>query len=193
MRVELKRLHERLQSTAVYVTHDQIEAMTLGDRIVVMNDGRIQQTGKPLEVYSQPQNKFVAGFIGSPAMNFIDASISESNGDLYTEIAGFQIRIPAKRSRHLSSYKGQQVTLGIRPEDFHEFTSARSTDAFVDALVEVVEPLGSEILLDIKVGHQSMVARVNSSFQTRHHEKIRLAFAPERIHFFELQTEDAIM
>ena len=193
MRVELKRLHERLESTAVYVTHDQTEAMTLGDRIVVMNDGRIQQTGQPLEVYAQPRNKFVAGFIGSPAMNFIDASISEHNGDLYAETAGLQIRVPAERSRRLLSYKDRQVTLGIRPEDLHEFTSVRSEDAFVEALVEVVEPLGSEILLNLRVGHQSMVARVNSSFHTRHHEKIRLGFAPKRMHFFELATEEAII
>ena len=193
MRVELKRLHERLESTAIYVTHDQVEAMTLGDRVVVMNGGRIQQIGEPLEVYSQPRNKFVAGFIGSPAMNFIDVSIAESNGDLYAATTGFRMRVPAERSRRLSSYKGQQVTLGIRPEDLHESTPGSSDDVSLETLVEVVEPLGSEILLDVQVGDHLLVARVASSVHTRHHEKIRLAFAPERIHFFDPQTEDAII
>lgn len=192
MRVELKRLHERLQSTVIYVTHDQVEAMTLGDRIVVMKDGRIQQIGEPLEVYSRPQNKFVAGFLGSPAMNFIDASIIEASGNLYVETVGLRIRVPDERSRHLSSYKGRQVTLGIRPEDLHEATAGSANNASVEALVEVVEPLGSEILLDVQVGHQSLVARVASSFRTKRHEKIRLAVVPERIHFFDSQTEEAI-
>src|SRR3989441_5073831 len=119
MRVELKRLHDRLQSTVIYVTHDQVEAMTLGDRIVVMKDGSIQQIGEPLEVYSRPRNKFVAGFIGSPAMNFIDASMAEVRGELYAETTGIRVTIPPERSRRLASYKAQQVTLGIRPDDLH--------------------------------------------------------------------------
>ncbi|SRR5713226_537235 len=192
MRVELKRLHERLQSTVIYVTHDQVEAMTLGDRIVVMKDGRIQQMGEPLQVYSQPQNKFVAGFLGSPAMNFIDASISEADGDLYVETAGFRMRAPGERSSRLSSYKGRQVTLGIRPEDLHEATAGGSDNTSFEASVEVVEPLGSEILLDVQMGHHSLVARVASSVRTKRHEKIRLAFVTDRIHFFDRQTEEAI-
>jgi multiple sugar transport system ATP-binding protein len=193
MRVELKRLHERLQSTVIYVTHDQVEAMTLGDRIVVMKDGSIQQIGEPLEVYSRPRNKFVAGFIGSPAMNFIDASMAEVDGKLYAETAGIRVAVPADRCRCLASYKSQKVTLGIRPEDLQEAHSGSSAKVSFETMVEVVEPLGSEILLDVRVGQQSLVARVDSSCRARHHEKIRLAFVPARIHFFDPQTEQAII
>src|SRR5262249_24663975 len=119
MRVELKRLHQRLKSTAIYVTHDQVEAMTLGDRIVVMNHGRIQQIGAPLEVYSHPQNKFVAGFLGSPAMNFMDVSITESGGDIYAESDGVAIKLTGEKARALAAHKGKPLTLGIRPEDMH--------------------------------------------------------------------------
>ncbi|TMA10183.1 MAG: sn-glycerol-3-phosphate ABC transporter ATP-binding protein UgpC [Deltaproteobacteria bacterium] len=193
MRVELKRLHDRLQSTVIYVTHDQVEAMTLGDRIAGMKDGSIQQIGEPLEVYSRPRNKFVAGFIGSPAMNFIDASMAEVHGELYAETNGIRVTIPADRSRRLASYRAQKVTLGIRPEDLHEAHPGSSGKVSFETVVEVVEPLGSEILLDVRVGQQSLVARVNSSCRARHHEKIRLAFVPERIHFFDPQTEQAII
>ena len=193
MRVELKRLHDSLQSTVVYVTHDQVEAMTLGDRVVVMKDGSIQQIGEPLEVYSRPRNKFVAGFLGSPAMNFIDASIAEVDGELYAETAGIRVPIPAEQSCRLASYKAQKVTLGIRPEDLHEATVGNTGKVFFETVVEVVEPLGSEILLDVRVGQQLLVARVGSSCRVRHHEKIRLVFVPERIHFFDPQTEESII
>src|SRR5499433_398797 len=145
MRVELKRLHQRLKSTAIYVTHDQVEAMTLGDRIVVMNQGSIQQIGAPLEVYSRPQNKFVAGFLGSPAMNFMDVSIAERGGEIYAESPAVSIKLAGEKARRLSSYNGAPLTLGIRPEDLHPGGEASCA---IDAVVEVVEPLGSEILLD---------------------------------------------
>src|SRR5574342_761532 len=106
MRVELKRLHERLETTAIYVTHDQVEAMTLGDRVVVMKDGLIQQVGEPLELYGRPANKFVAGFIGSPAMNFVDVSIAESNGGVWAESGGIRIKVPAAATQSLLPYKG---------------------------------------------------------------------------------------
>jgi multiple sugar transport system ATP-binding protein len=192
MRVELKRLHERLETTAIYVTHDQVEAMTLGDRVVVMKDGLVHQVGEPLEVYSKPRNKFVAGFIGSPAMNFIDTTIAEAGGALYAETAGMRVRIPADRAPRLGRYKGQAVTLGIRPEDLREAAGSDPQDLAFEALVEVVEPLGSEILLDTKVGTQTIVARVEPTVRTKHHQKIRLAFIPDRIHFFDNRTEEAI-
>ncbi|MBI4589807.1 MAG: TOBE domain-containing protein, partial [Candidatus Rokubacteria bacterium] len=192
MRVELKRLHDRLETTAIYVTHDQVEAMTLGDRVVVMKDGLVQQVGEPLEVYSKPRNKFVAGFIGSPAMNFIDSTIGDSAGALYAEAQGLRVKVPADRVSRLLPYKGQAVTLGIRPEDLREASSGDPQDLVFEALVEVVEPLGSEILLDTKVGTHTIVARVDPTVRTRHHEKIRLAFIPERIHFFDNSTEQAI-
>ena len=189
MRVELKRLHQRLQSTAIYVTHDQVEAMTLGDRIVVMNHGRIQQIGAPLEVYSHPQNKFVAGFLGSPSMNFMDVAIAEHAGEIYAECAGVAIKLVGDKARRLAAFKGAPLTLGIRPEDLH---AAGEAPCSIDAVVEVVEPLGSEILLDAQVGAHLLVARVPSSFAVKRHDKIRLGFLPEQVHFFDPSTEQVV-
>src|SRR5881392_1565136 len=119
MRVELKRLHDRLETTAIYVTHDQVEAMTLGDRVVVMKDGWIQQVGEPLELYTKPSNRFVAGFIGSPAMNFVDVGIQGSDSSLWAETQGIRVKVPPIHTSRLVPYKGQQVTMGVRPEDLH--------------------------------------------------------------------------
>jgi len=192
MRGELKRLHERLETTAIYVTHDQVEAMTLGDRVVVMKDGTVQQVGEPLEVYSKPRNKFVAGFIGSPAMNFIDTTITEAAGGLYVETTGLRVKVPPKHAARLASYKEQSITLGIRPEDLREARGGDAEDLSFDAIVDVVEPLGSEILLDTRVGSQTIVARVDPTVRARLHEKIRLAYVPERLRFFDKQTDEAI-
>jgi multiple sugar transport system ATP-binding protein len=192
MRVELKRLHDRLETTAIYVTHDQVEAMTLGDRVVVMKDGWIQQVGEPLELYGKPANRFVAGFIGSPAMNFADVTIVEANGGVWAESPGLRVKVPAERAERLRAYKGQHVTLGVRPEDLHLATGADPAERCLDATVEVVEPLGSEILLDVKVGPASMVARVEPTVRVKVHESLRLALEPERVQFFDLKTEVAI-
>jgi multiple sugar transport system ATP-binding protein len=189
MRVELKRLHQRIRSTVIYVTHDQVEAMTLGDRIVVMNQGRIQQIGPPLEVYSQPQNKFVAGFLGSPAMNFMEVSIAERGGEIYAECPGVAIKLGGEKARRLAAYKGAPLTLGVRPEDLH---AGGEAPCAIDALVEVVEPLGSEILLDAQAGGHQLVARVPSSFAVKRHDNIRLGFLPERTHFFDPSTEQTV-
>jgi multiple sugar transport system ATP-binding protein len=189
MRVELKRLHERLETTAIYVTHDQVEAMTLGSRVVVMKDGWVQQVGEPMEIYSRPANRFVAGFIGSPAMNFIPVTVNEAGGTVYVEAAGLRTKVPAEKANALKPYKGQMVTLGIRPEDLRVGSGADSADLSFDAVVEVVEPLGAEILLDVTVAGQSVVCRVEPTVKARPHDKIRLAFVPERIHFFDSKTE----
>ena len=193
MRVELKRLHERLETTAIYVTHDQVEAMTLGDRVVIMKDGAVQQVGEPLEVYSRPRNKFVAGFMGSPAMNFMDTTITEAAGGLYAVTTGLRVKVPLERAARLASYKEQSITLGIRPEDLREARGSDAEDLSFDAVVDVVEPLGSEILLDTRVGSQTIVARVDPTVRARLHEKIRLAYVPERLRFFDNQTEEAIV
>jgi multiple sugar transport system ATP-binding protein len=192
MRVELKRLHDRLETTAIYVTHDQVEAMTLGDRVVVMRDGWIQQVGEPLELYSRPANRFVAGFIGSPAMNFADVTINESGGAVWAEHPGFRVAVPPARAAALRAYKGQPVTLGIRPEDIHIASGADGADRSFNAVVDVVEPLGSEILLDVKVGPTAMVARVDPTVRLKVHETVRLALDPERLHFFDPKTELAV-
>jgi multiple sugar transport system ATP-binding protein len=192
MRVELKRLHDRLETTAIYVTHDQVEAMTLGDRVVVMRDGWIQQVGEPLELYGRPANRFVAGFIGSPAMNFADVTISESGGTLWAENTGFRVAVPPERTAALRPYKGQAITLGVRPEDIHIASGADGQDRSFTAVVDVVEPLGSEILLDVKVGPSAMVARVEPTVRLKVHESVRLALDPDRLHFFDPKTELAV-
>src|SRR5262245_2457115 len=170
MRVELKRLHDRLETTAIYVTHDQVEAMTLGDRVVVMKDGWIQQVGEPMELYGRPTNKFVAGFIGSPAMNFVDVTINEANGAVIAETQGLRLAVPPAKAGALRAYKGQQLSLGVRPEDVYVATSADAATHTFDANVEVVEPLGSEILLDVRVGRASIVARVDPTVRVKVHE-----------------------
>ncbi|PYN22573.1 MAG: glycerol-3-phosphate ABC transporter ATP-binding protein [Candidatus Rokuibacteriota bacterium] len=171
MRVELKRLHERLETTAIYVTHDQVEAMTLGDRVVVMKDGWIQQVGEPLELYGKPANRFVAGFIGSPAMNFVEVTVADANGALWADTPGFRVKVPLASAGRLVPYRGH-----------HSF----------DTVVEVVEPLGSEILLDLKAGPNVIVARVEPTVRVKHSDKMRLALHPERVHFFDNKTELAI-
>jgi multiple sugar transport system ATP-binding protein len=190
MRVELKRLHERLETTAIYVTHDQVEAMTLGSRVVVMKDGYVQQVGEPLEIYGRPANRFVAGFIGSPAMNFIPVTIAEEAGGLWASASNFRVRVPASSAASLGGYKGVGVTLGVRPEDLR--IGGDPQDSSFDAMVDVVEPLGAELLLDTSVAGQSVVARVDPSTKAKPHDKLRLTFVPERIHFFDAKTEQVI-
>jgi multiple sugar transport system ATP-binding protein len=192
MRVELKRLHDRLETTAIYVTHDQVEAMTLGDRVVVMKDGWIQQVGEPLELYSRPANRFVAGFIGSPAMNFVDVQVTEAEGAVWVQNPGIRVRVPADRTERLRAYKGQTVTLGVRPEDLHVANGSDRAEHTFETVVEVVEPLGSEILLDVKAGPNVMVARVDPTVRVKVHEPVRLALTPDRIHFFDTKTELAV-
>ena len=192
MRVELKKLHERLGTTAIYVTHDQVEAMTLGDRVVVMRDGRVQQVGDPMELYNQPANRFVAGFIGSPAMNFLAVRMNGSNGALWADSEGLRIKVPAPLAARLGPYSGKEVTLGVRPEDLRIAGDGDDKDLSFPAAVEVVERLGSEILLDVAVGTSSMVASVEPTATAKVHETLRLALNPDRIHFFDNETEAAI-
>src|SRR5438874_1594669 len=192
MRVELKKLHERLGTTAIYVTHDQVEAMTLGDRVVVMRDGWVQQVGDPMELYNEPANRFVAGFIGSPAMNFADVRIMAENGGLWAEGEGIRLKIPAPLSNRLGGHAGKPVTFGIRPEDLHIARDADAAEMSLDAVVEVVERLGSEILLDVAVGSVTMVASVEPTVGAKVHERLRLAVNPHRMHFFDSENEAAI-
>jgi multiple sugar transport system ATP-binding protein len=192
MRVELKRLHERLSTTAIYVTHDQVEAMTLGDRVVVMKDGLVQQVGQPLELYAHPANRFVASFIGSPAMNFVDVSLARSSDALWAETPGLRIRIPPAKVETLSPHAGGKVVLGVRPEALRVANGADRADYAFDSTVEVVEPLGNEILLDVRAGAHVMVARVDPATRVKVHERVRLALDPERLHFFDAGSEAAL-
>src|SRR5215211_1013532 len=174
MRVELKKLHQRLGTTAIYVTHDQVEAMTLGDRVVVMKDGLIQQVGEPLELYNNPANKYVAGFIGSPAMNFVGTMIEEVGGAVYATNPTMRIRVPEQIAARMGPHKGKPVTLGIRPEDLHMAAGADPDDLSFDAVVEVAEQLGSEIILDLTAGGSAMVASVEPTVKVKPQQKIRL-------------------
>jgi multiple sugar transport system ATP-binding protein len=192
MRVELKKLHLRLGTTAVYVTHDQVEAMTLGDRVVVMKDGLVQQVGEPLELYNRPANKFVAGFIGSPAMNFATVTMTNGNGRVVAKNAGLEIEVPGREGERLLSHVGREVTLGIRPEDLHVARDGDPAGLTFNSKVEVVEQLGSEILLDVRVGDSSMVAAVDPTTRVKVQETMRLAMNPERLHFFDSKTDAAI-
>jgi multiple sugar transport system ATP-binding protein len=192
MRVELKKLHERLGTTAIYVTHDQVEAMTLGDRVVVMRDGWVQQVGDPMELYNEPANRFVAGFIGSPAMNFANVRIAAENGGLWAIGDGIRLKVPVPLQNRLGAHAGKEVTFGIRPEDLLIASDADSIEQSLDATVEVIERLGSEILLDCAVGPGMMVASVEPTVTARVHDKMRLTINPHRVHFFDNQTEAAI-
>src|ERR1700712_4036752 len=192
MRVELKKLHERLGTTAIYVTHDQVEAMTLGDRVVVMRDGRVQQVGDPMELYNQPANRFVAGFIGSPAMNFAPVRITSENGSLIAETSGLRNHLPDEPARRLQGHIGQEVPLGVRPEDLTVAGAADLDHPCFDAVIEVIEQLGSEILLDMKVGEDVMVASVEPTTRVKGRDRLRLAMRPSRLHVFDANTEGAI-
>jgi len=192
MRVEIKKLHDRLGTTAIYVTHDQVEAMTLGDRVVVMKDGFVQQVGEPLELYNAPANRFVAGFIGSPAMNFANVKVSEANGALWAANEGMRIKVPAEIAARLKSYAGKECVLGVRPEDLRIANSADPPDLNIDAVVEVIEQLGPEILLDMAVGSTTMVAAVEPTVRAKVRDRLRLAVNPERLHFFDSASEAAI-
>src|SRR5436190_19175542 len=192
MRVELKKLHPRLGTTAIYVTHDQVEAMTLGDRVVVMRDGWVQQVGDPMTLYNEPANRFVAGFIGSPAMNFADVRIAGENGGLWAEGEGIRLKVPAHLDNRVGAYAGKPVTIGIRPEEMLVARDSDPPELNIPAVVEVVERLGSEILLDVAVGSVTMVASVEPSSRAKVQEQLQLAINPERLHFFDAETEAAI-
>jgi len=192
MRVELKRLHETLETTAIYVTHDQVEAMTLGDRVVVMKDGRVQQVGEPLELYGQPVNRFVAGFIGSPAMNFVELQVGDAGGALWAEGSGVRLRVPPAAAARLRARAGARVILGVRPEALRVANGIDAGDCCFDTAVDVVEPLGNEILLNFRAGGVAMVARVAPSVRVKPHEQLRFALDPEQLYFFDGESEAAI-
>jgi multiple sugar transport system ATP-binding protein len=192
MRVELKKLHSRLNTTAVYVTHDQVEAMTLGDRVVVMRGGLVQQVGEPLELYNAPVNRFVAGFIGSPGMNFASVRLNNGTDGLRADNAGFGIEVPAEIHARLQPYAGQDVIIGIRPEDLQVANGSHPPGLCFDAMVEVVERLGAEILLDLQVGEQTMVAAVEPNVRAKRGDKLRFTVRPERLHFFDSNSEAAL-
>ena len=195
MRAEISKLHHRLQSTMIYVTHDQIEAMTMGDRIVVMLDGVIQQVAAPLELYHNPVNKFVAGFIGSPPMNMLDGRLTAENGDIHFRDDSGTVGLAVSASMHdkLRSYVDERITLGLRPEFLNENASQQPVPGkSIVAPVEVVEPMGSEINLYIGVGGQSLTASIKSDREPEVNREHVLDVDMERVHFFDIETEQTV-
>ncbi|TCS81813.1 ABC transporter ATP-binding protein [Tepidibacillus fermentans] len=198
MRTEISKLHKRLETTVIYVTHDQTEAMTMGDRIVVMKDGVIQQVDTPTELYNHPKNMFVAGFIGSPSMNFIPGKL-ETNGDsLVFKINQVQFVIPEGKAKTLreKGYVGKEVFLGIRPEDIHDeliFLESSPNSQFT-AMIDVAEHMGAEMYLYLSgVGKESVTARVNARSQLKAGTQVKLAFDMNKIHIFDKDTEDSVI
>jgi len=195
MRAEISKLHRRLQSTMIYVTHDQVEAMTMGDRIVVMLDGVIQQVDSPLALYHRPRNKFVATFIGSPPMNLIDGLLeAESGGLVFRNLDGsFFLTVPPEYQDALGGHAGRSVTLGIRPEDLEENpTQCFGPGRTLQAKVEVVEPMGSEIYVYLKLNDQPVAARVHALAKPVVDSPLILDVNTRNLHFFDPETGLAI-
>ena len=193
-RLELKKLHERLATTAVYVTHDQIEAMTMGDRIVVMHDGFIQQVGSPLELYDRPTNKFVAGFIGSPAMNLFEAELNgDGSGDEVSLRAGnFTLDLPPEKAKYFQDCTEQKVIVGIRPEDFKQAAEHRPGET-IPATVEVVEPIGNETYVNVAAGNVTLTAAVGRRTVIKPHSSLNLVPVFENMHLFDIRSEKSIL
>lgn len=196
MRTEIAKLHKRLETTFIYVTHDQTEAMTMGSRIVVMKDGLIQQVGSPQYVYDHPANRFVAGFIGSPQMNFIDSVVIEKGGKVYAGFYDFLLPVPEDKAKIIrdNGYMGKDVVMGIRPEnlyDSQEFVKEHE-DSTIDARVEVTELMGSETYLYLNVGGNDITARVSAFSKSRAGENVKLGFDMSKIHMFDKDSEKAI-
>ena len=195
MRTEIKKLHHRLQTTFIYVTHDQTEAMTMGTRIVVMKDGIIQQVDTPMNLYSEPCNVFVAGFIGSPQMNFINATLSLKNDEIWATFGENTIKIPEGKSAPLKDYIGKEVVIGVRPEDIHDdegFIAAKP-DGVCSAKVEVTEVLGSETYLYLTVSGEQFTARVNKRSTSAIGDTIKVALDTNKLHIFDKDTELGIV
>ena len=193
MRSEISKLHQRLQTTFIYVTHDQTEAMTLGTRIVVLKDGVIQQVDTPQNLYNKPQNLFVAGFIGSPQMNFIDATIVKTDDGVCASFGKYNIKLTENKAKAVidGGYVGKEVIIGIRPEDVHDedIFLATSKDSIVDATVEVTELLGAEVNLFLSVDGQPLTARVNSRSTAKLDDVIQVALDVNKLHIFDKTTE----
>ncbi len=193
MRIEISKIHKNLGATIIYVTHDQTEAMTLGTRIVVMKDGIVQQVDTPQNLYNNPCNQFVAGFIGSPQMNFIDAKVEAAGNDLVLRVGEYTIKVPPTKKAALvnGGYVGKTVVLGIRPEDLHdeEVYVNNAKDAVIHSTIKVYELLGAEVFLYFDVDGTQMTARVNPRTTLRTGDKAVFALDMEKIHLFDKETE----
>jgi multiple sugar transport system ATP-binding protein len=193
-RAELSKLHQRLETTFIYVTHDQMEAMTMGTRICVLRDGILQQLDTPQNLYQRPDNVFVAGFIGSPAMNFFDTTLVGTKDEMYIDAGTFRVKVPAERSAALAPYLGKEVIFGIRPEDIHDpqYTPPGITAAPVECKVDVTELMGSEVYLYLLTGSKQFVARVDPRTAARVGHDVTVHINMDNMHIFDRQTERAI-
>ena len=196
MRVEISKLHQRLETTIIYVTHDQTEAMTLGTRIVVMKDGVIQQCDSPINLYNSPANLFVAGFMGSPAMNFIDAVVGQEGSDVTLTFGDLKIKAPESKVKALvdGGYVGKTVVMGIRPEDIHddEIMISSSPESVVETTIRLYELLGAEVFLYFELAGVSCTARVNPRTTAKIGDTVKFALDLNKLHIFDKETEQVI-
>ncbi len=190
-RAEICKLHQRLQTTFIYVTHDQVEAMTMATRIAVIKDGLIQQVDSPQKLYDRPTNIFVAGFIGSPAMNFFTARLDRADGALIVDTGAFQIRVPESKVKTYKSHIGKQVIFGLRPDDIHDplFTPPDIHAASVEVEVDVVELLGNEILMNVKIGDFIATGRIDPRTKLHVGDRAQLVLNMDNMHLFETEGE----
>jgi ABC-type sugar transport systems, ATPase components len=197
MRTEISKLHNRLGTTFIYVTHDQTEAMTMGDRIVVMKDGFIQQVDTPQNLYDFPVNEFVAGFMGSPQMNFLDVTVGKEGSDYTLSFGKYTIKVPADKAAgsEIESYVGKEVVFGIRPEDVHDEPDfiEKVGGAQATADVEVTELMGAETYLYLTCEDNALTARVEPTSKAKHGDHIDIAFDLNKMHMFDKETEKAII
>ena len=193
-RAEISKLHKRLNTTFIYVTHDQVEAMTMADRIAVLKFGVLQQLDSPQNLYDKPQNMFVAGFIGSPSMNFFDATLAGTKREMYINTDGFRVRIPAAQTEQLQGHIGKKVVFGIRPEDIHasQYVPAEVVGEKVKAKVEVQELMGNEIFLYLDAHGKSFIARVDPRARATIGESFEVIFNMANMHLFDPETEKAL-
>ncbi len=193
-RAELSKLHQRLETTFIYVTHDQVEAMTMGTRIVVLRDGILQQVDTPQELYTKPGNIFVAGFIGSPSMNFFDATITGTKEEMYIDSGVFKLQIPKHKAQPLYDYLGKEVVFGMRPENIHDPDYARPgiIGATVKARVDVTELMGNEVFLYLMSADKNYIARVDPRSAVRVGQDIEVLFDMDNFQIFDRDTEVAV-
>jgi multiple sugar transport system ATP-binding protein len=192
MRAEISNLHNRLQATMIYVTHDQVEAMTMADKIVVMKAGVIQQIGSPLELYNHPVNRFVAGFIGSPPMNFMTVTIKEEGGRILADEGGNSLEVTGENADRIKSYVGKELIFGVRPEDLL-YQESGQTGKALKTSVTVIEPLGAEIHLYVDTGKHSMIARVPPRFDFHVGDDAYFDADMSKVIFFDMETEKALV
>jgi multiple sugar transport system ATP-binding protein len=187
----ISKLHQRLGTTFVYVTHDQTEAMTMGSRICVLNAGELQQVDTPFNLYHNPRNLFVAGFIGSPSMNFFDAELQSIDGRLVVQTSTFPLPIPPSKSEPFRSYVGKRVIVGVRPEDIHDvdFVPAGITPATIEVNVDVVEQMGNEIILYLEEGGKTIISRTDPRTQARVGQRLTAVLNMDNVHIFDADTE----